>query len=103
MFLLVNFLNALAIVLDTVLSIYMWLIIIRALLSWVHPDPSSPIVRLLNSATDPVLWRVRRWMGLRLNMAMGGLDFSPIVVIIAIYFLQSFLVQSLRDLAARLG
>jgi YggT family protein len=103
MFLLANFLNALAVVLNTVLSLYMWMVIIRALLSWVNPDPYNPIVRFLNSATDPVLWRVRRWMGLRLHMAMGGLDFSPIVVIIAIYFLQSFLVQSLRDLAARLG
>ncbi len=103
MFLLANFLNALAVVLNTVLSLYMWMVIIRALLSWVNPDPYNPIVRFLNSATDPVLGRVRRWMGLRLHMAMGGLDLSPIVVIIAIYFLQAFLVQSLRDLAARLG
>ncbi len=103
MFLLANLLNAMALVLDLVLTIYMWMIIIRAVLSWVNPDPYNPIVRFLHTATDPVLFRVRRWMGMRMGMAMGGLDLSPIVVIVAIYFIQSFLVKSLRDLAVQVG
>jgi YggT family protein len=103
MFILANLLGAVAMVLDAALQIYFWMIVIRAVLSWVNPDPRNPIVRFLNAATDPVLWRIRRWMGPRLLTAMGGLDLSPIVVILAIYFLRLFLVQSLRDLALRLG
>jgi YggT family protein len=103
MFLMGNLLNAVAIVLDTVLVIYMWMVIIRAVLSWVNPDPYNPIVRFLHAATDPLLWRVRRWLGPRITHAMGGIDFSPILVILVIYFLRAFVVQSLRDLALRLG
>lgn len=98
MFVLKNFLFALARVLDIALWTYMWIIIIRAVLSWVNPDPYNPIVRALYAITEPVLSRLRR----RLPIAMGGIDFSPLIVIFAIYFLQIFLVQSLRDLAASL-
>ncbi len=102
MFLIANLLNAFAIVLDMALTIYLWMIIIRALLTWVNPDPYNPIVRFLNTATDPVLYRVRGWM-IRMGLMVGGLDLSPIVVILAIYFLQAFLVRTLADLAQRLG
>ncbi|MBI3797462.1 MAG: YggT family protein [Deltaproteobacteria bacterium] len=98
MFVLGNFFAALAAVLNMLLSIYMWIIIIRALISWVNPDPYNPIVQFLHSATDPVLYRVRRW----LPVSFGGIDFSPIIVIAAIYFLQIFLVGNLQDLAYRL-
>jgi YggT family protein len=103
MFVLANLLSAIATVLDAALQFYMWMVIIRALLSWVNPDPYNAIVRFLNAATDPVLWRIRRWLGPRILSAMGGLDLSPIIVILAIYFLRAFLVQSLGDLALRLG
>jgi len=95
MFVLSNFLAALASVLNMLLSAYMWIIIIRALISWVSPDPYNPIVQFLRSATDPLLYRVRRW----LPVSFGGIDFSPIVVIAALIFLQAFLVQSLLDLS----
>lgn len=95
MFVVGNFLTALASVLQMLLSIYMWIIIIRALISWVNPDPYNPIVQFLRSATDPVLYRVRRWI----PISFGGIDFSPIIVIVVIVFLQSFLVQSLLDLS----
>jgi len=95
MFVISNFLAALASVLNLLLSAYMWIIIIRALISWVSPDPYNPIVQFLRSATDPVLYRVRRW----LPVSFGGIDFSPIVVIAALIFLQAFLVQSLLDLS----
>jgi len=98
MFVLGNFFAALAAVLNMLLSIYMWIIIIRALISWVNPDPYNPIVQFLYSATDPVLYRVRRW----LPVSFGGIDFSPIAVIAAIYFLQIFLVGNLQELAYRL-
>jgi len=95
MFILGNFLNALATILDIGLKIYMWVIIIRAIISWVTPDPYNPIVTFLYRATEPVLYRVRRWLPLR-----GlGIDVSPIIVILAIIFLQAFLVRSLHQLA----
>jgi len=76
------------------LTLYMWIVIARALISWVNPDPRNPIVRFLYNATEPLLYRVRRVIPY-----MGGIDFSPLLVIIAIIFLQRFLVGSLDDLA----
>jgi YggT family protein len=96
MFLLANFVEALAGVIDMVLTIYMWIVIIRAFVSWVNPDPYNPIVRFLYSVTEPVLYRLRRAMPF---LYTSGIDFSPLVVIVAIYFLKAFLVQSLYDLA----
>ena len=98
MFVIGNFLVAVASVLNMLLSAYMWIIVIRALISWVNPDPYNPIVQFLRSATDPLLYRVRRVLPLN----FGGIDFSPIIVIAGILFLQTFLVQSLLDLARTL-
>ncbi|MBW2624740.1 MAG: YggT family protein [Deltaproteobacteria bacterium] len=95
MFVLGNLLDALASILYLVLNLYMWIIIARAVISWVNPDPYNPIVRFLYSITDPVLLAIRR----RLPLSFGGMDFSPIVVILVIIFLQKFLVASLHDLA----
>ena len=86
------FLQAVAKVLDTVLYIYMILIIARAVLSWVSPDPFNPIVRFIHNITEPVLYRVRS----KLPLNFGGIDVSPIIVILAIYFLQIFVVNSLK-------
>jgi YggT family protein len=98
MFVVSNFLIAIARILDIGLSLYMYIIIARAILSWVNPDPYNPIVRFLNSITEPVLYRIRK----RLPLFFGGMDFSPIVVILAIIFIQSFVVQSLVETAAGL-
>jgi YggT family protein len=95
MFVVGNLVGALASVIGLVLNLYMWIIIARAVISWVNPDPYNPIVRFLYSITDPVLLAIRR----RLPLAFGGIDFSPILVILAIIFLQRFLVASLHDLA----
>ncbi len=97
MFVVANLLNAVAYILKIVLDIYMWVIIARAILSWVNPDPYNPIVKFLYRATEPVLYRVRRVLP-----DMGGLDLSPLVVLLAIFFLQNFLVASLFDLVHRL-
>jgi len=88
-------LEALATVLGMVLSIYMWVIIARALISWVNPDPYNPIVQMLYKLTEPVLYPVRRLLG---GYSIG-IDFSPLLVILAIYFLQIFVVRTLTDLA----
>ncbi|MBW1681984.1 MAG: YggT family protein [Deltaproteobacteria bacterium] len=99
MFVIANFLVAVAKIIDIGLSIYMWIIIGRAIISWVNPDPFNPIVRFLAGATEPVLGPIRR----RVPLNLGGIDFSPILVILAIVFIQSFLVQSLYQLASRMG
>lgn len=95
MFVVSNLLQALAAVLGMAITLYTWIIIARAVVSWVNPDPYNPIVRFLYTVTEPVLYRIRRTIP---SMA-GGIDFSPIIVLLALFFLQSFLVQSLRDLA----
>lgn len=79
------------------LDIYTWIIIAAALISWVSPDPYNPVVQLLRRVTEPVLRPIRH----RLPTGMG-LDFSPMVALLAIYFLKWFLVGSLRDLALSL-
>ena len=94
MFLLYNFISASATIVGFVLTIYMWIIIIRALISWVSPDPGNPIVEILYRLTEPVLAPIRYRMP-----DIGGIDLSPIIVFIAIIFLQSFLVGSLHDIA----
>lgn len=99
MFVFGNFLAAVARVVDIALTLYMWIIIARAVISWVNPDPYNPIVRFLVSVTEPVLYQIRR----RLPVSLGGLDLSPILVILAIIFIQSFLVRSLLQMAGRMG
>jgi YggT family protein len=98
MFAVSHFILAMARLIELVLWAYFWVIIARAVISWVSPDPFNPIVRFLYRVTEPVLRPIRR----RLPTLQMGLDLSPMVVILAIYFLQSFLVESLRDLAVSL-
>ena len=97
MFILSNVLQALAVILDYVLWLYMWIIIARALISWVNPDPWNPIVQFLQRVTEPVLYPIRR----RTRFAMG-IDLSPIIALLIIIFLQVALVQSLKDLSIRM-
>ncbi len=94
MFVITNFVSAIAYVIELVLNIYMWIIIARALISWVNPDPYNPIVSFLYRATEPVLSRVRR-----IIPYLGGIDLSPLVVLLIIYFLKLFVVRSLYMLA----
>ena len=95
MFVFGNFIEAIARIIDMGLTLYMWLIIIRALISWLNPDPYNPIVRFIHQATEPVLFQVRRLIPLK-----GlGMDFSPIIIILVIVFLQSFLVKTMLQIA----
>lgn len=91
-----NFLIAAANVLGFALNMYMWIIIARAVLSWVSPDPYNPIVRFVHAVTEPVLSQVRRW----LPGSFGGMDLSPVIVLLVIMFLERFVVDSLHQLAA---
>ncbi len=99
MFVVNNFMMAIAQLLDFLLTAYMWIIIGRAVISWVNADPYNPIVRFLYDVTEPPLSRIRRI----LPISMGGIDFSPMILIMAIMFLQSFLVPTLKQLAMGMG
>ncbi|MCR4666896.1 MAG: YggT family protein [Desulfovibrio sp.] len=96
MFVLANTLGAIAMVLKTVLDLYFWIVIVACLLTWVRPDPYNPIVRTLTALTEPVFLRVRRWLPFTY---MSGIDFSPIVVILAIMLVENIVVQSLLQYA----
>jgi YggT family protein len=98
MFVFGNLIGAVAHILDWILEIYMWVIIISALLSWVNPDPYNPVVRFLRAVTEPVLRPVQRLIGHRL----GPIDISPLIVILGIVFLQKFIVRSLFELAFKM-
>ncbi len=95
MFVFSNLVLTLARLMELALWAYFWIIIARAVLSWVSPDPFNPIVRFLYRITEPVLRPIRH----RLPTLAMGLDLSPMVVLLGIYVLESFLVGSLRDLA----
>lgn len=99
MFVLSNFLIATARILDIGLTILYWLVLIRALISWVNADPFNPIVQFLHKTTEPILYPIRKILPLGLRL---GIDISPVIAFLAIMFLRSFLVKTLVDLALRL-
>lgn len=100
MIFLANTLNGVAIVLGILLNIYFWIVIVAALISWVQPNQYNVIVRTLRSLTEPVFYRVRKWLPFTYT---GNLDFSPIVVLLVIELLQWSVVKSLREYAASLA
>ncbi len=99
MYVLSYFLESLANILNIVLGAYIWIIIGRAIISWVNPDPYNPIVRFLYEVTEPVLSRVRRYI----PVFPGGLDLTPMILIIAIIFVQGFIVKTLLKMAQSFG
>ncbi len=99
MFVFGDFFVSVATVLDYLLGLYKWIVIIAALISWVNPDPYNPIVRFLYAVTEPVLRPIRRLIGYRL----GPVDISPVIVIIVIIFLQSFLVRVIIKIGQQFG
>jgi len=98
MFVFGYFLMAITKILDLVLLCYMWIVIARAVLSWVNPDPFNPIVRFIHNITEPVLYRIRTF----LPASFGGIDFSPIIVFLVVIFLRTFVVGSLFRLSSSL-
>jgi YggT family protein len=99
MFVIANFISAAATILGYILDIASWLIIIRALISWVNPDPFNPIVQFLYKVTEPILAPLRRLM----PMYAIGLDISPVFALLLIWFLKLFLIKSLYGIAMRLA
>ena len=97
MFVMSNLLSSLAYLVNIALSIMYWLILFRALISWVSPDPFNPIVQFLHRMTEPILEPIRRLL------PEMPLDISPIIAFLGIVFLKQFLVRTLYDLAARLA
>lgn len=99
MFILSNFLSSLAQIIDIVLNIFYWLIIMRALISWVNPDPLSPVAQFLYKTTEPILAPIRKILPLSLRF---GIDISPVIAFLILLFLKSFLVKTLAGIAMRL-
>jgi len=97
MFMLGNFILAIAKLISFALSAYIWIVIGRAVISWVNADPYNPIVRFLVQVTDPLLLRIRRYVP-----SMGGIDLSPMILIFAVVFLQSFIVPTLMRIGMSL-
>ena len=99
MFVVNNFMMALAQLLDFLLSAYLWIVVGRAVISWVSADAQNPVVRFLYEVTEPLLSRIRK----AIPINMGGIDFSPMILILVIMFLQSFLVPTLKQMARVMG
>lgn len=99
MFALGNIIIGIAKVLDIVLYSYMWVLIIRALISWVNPDPYNPIVQFLTRATEPVLRPIRKLV----PPYKIGLDLSPLIAVLVIIFLQYAVIDTLRRIGYSLG
>jgi YggT family protein len=99
MFVFGNIINGIAEVLDIILNIYMWVIIIRALLSWVNPDPYNPIVQILTKVTEPVLRPIRKLV----PPYKVGIDFSPLIAALIIVFLRAALIKTLFRIAATMN
>ena len=91
-------LMAVAKVFDFVLIFFMWIVVARAVLSWVNPDPFNPIVRFIHNVTEPVLYPIRT----KLPFGFGGIDLSPIVVFLGVIFLRTFVVGSLMRMSSAL-
>lgn len=92
-----NFISTVATILNSILGLYFWVIIAAAVLSWVNPDPYNPIVRIVRGLTDPVLYRIRKWLPF---VYFSGIDLSPVVLLLAIEFVRGFVIRSLAMLAA---
>jgi len=99
MFVLSNLFAALASLSSVILTILYWLILIRALISWVNPDPYNPVVQFLYKTTEPILYPIRKMIPIRMGI---GIDISPIIAFLILIFLRSFLVKTLLDISFRL-
>lgn len=83
--------------LSSLLGVYLWVVIIAAVLTWIEPNPYNPIVRFLYGVTEPVF----DWVREHLPVFFGGIDFSPLVVIIGIQFIQMWLIPTIFQLVIR--
>jgi len=98
MIVLSTFLLAVAEILEVIINIYIWVIIIASLISWVQPDPYNPIVQILNRITSPVYNLIRRYI----PTVIGGIDLAPIIIILALQFINLFFINLLFTFARSL-
>lgn len=99
MFIIGNLLIGLATVLDAFLFIFTIIIVASAVISWVNADPHNPIVRIINQLTTPVYRKIRR----HIKTVFANMDFTPIILLLIILFVQSGIVPSIFVLGARLA
>ena len=99
MFVFGNLLSALATIIDVGLTVYILLLIVSVVVSWVAPASMHPAIVFVRRATGPVLEKIRRMMPF---VYQSGIDFSPVIAFLAIMFLQRFLVPTLYQLADRM-
>ncbi len=99
MFIFGNLVSAIAVLLDFAIRALMLVLLVNAVMSWVRPDPANPIVRFLERVSDLVCDPIRR----AFPTVLSGLDFAPFIAMLALWFVSMFVVQSLHDLAARMG
>jgi YggT family protein len=93
-----NLFSTIAHILDILLEVYMWVVIVRAILSWINPNPYNPLVRIIYGLVDPVTYRISRFFPTRIGM----IDIAPFLLLLIIIFLQKFIVRTLFDLAIRM-
>lgn len=98
MFVFGNLFSTIAHILDILLEVYMWVVIVRAILSWINPNPYNPLVRIIYGLVDPVTYRISRFFPTRIGM----IDIAPFLLLLIIIFLQKFIVRTLFDLAIRM-
>lgn len=90
-----TFVQAIATIISMLLNLYIWILIIATLLSWVRPDPYNPIVQVLYRLSEPVFAKVRKIIPTNI----GGLDIAPLIVIVALKFIDLTLVKILYNFA----
>jgi YggT family protein len=78
---------------SSLLTLYFWVVIIAAVMTWIEPNPYNPIVRFIYSVTEPVF----EWIREHLPVVFGGIDFSPLVVIFGIQIIQQVLLPTLAQ------
>lgn len=100
MIIMANTLAAVAEILKWLLNIYFWIVVIAALITWVQPNQYNPIVRVLRMLTEPVFYKVRKWLPFTYA---AGIDFSPVIVIIVIQLINQIVVKSLAQYAMQLA
>ncbi len=98
MFVFGNLFSTIAHILDILLEVYLWVVIVRAILSWINPNPYNPLVRIIYGLVDPVTYRISRFFPTRIGM----IDIAPFILLLIIIFLQKFIVRTLFDLAIRM-
>ncbi len=100
MFIAANLLTTIAQLLEILIQAYSFIVIAAAVVSWLKPNPYSPVVRMLKSLTEPIFYRLRK----RFPFLYGnGMDFSPLAVLLVLQLLNGVVVKSALQMAARIS